>query len=229
MTALKPPGPAIDPSFSSVRILLHFNGTNGSTTFTNSASASGVGTFTNLGGSIVLDTSVQKFGSASAHNTGGGGASSVLVAGDDIGTGDFTLEGWMLTANAASTYFHADYGQNTNPTTAFTIRQSSSSLRFVFNGTDRITGGTILTSTWQYIAVARASGVTKMYLDGPQVGSNYTDGNTYTGNGHRLWIGRDQNASNNSVAWYDDWRLTVGVARYTGSSMTVPTAAHPDS
>jgi hypothetical protein len=219
------------PNFGNVLVLAHFNGSNGATQpFTNSATATGAPTLTATTGT--LDTSQSKFGTASLNTNAGIGSSMTLSMASqcNIGTGDFTFEFWLRTP-VDGVARDADYGgAGSNPTPSFQIRHSTTTMLFRFNGTDRITGGTELTAaTWHAIAVSRVSGTTRMYVDGTQVGSNYTDGNTYTGTSKPLYLGRDENGNAGTQRWYDEWRMTVGVGRYSGASYVVDTVEFPNS
>lgn len=216
-----------DANFANVKLLCHFDGTNGSTTYTNSAT--GGGTIVQAGTSALTTTS-PLFGTASMDTTGT--ANSRALAADSVdyqlGTGDFTLEFAFYTATPAqANKTLIDFNQTlTHATTGFEIYINSSSFRFYFNSADRITGGTVLTNTWQRIALSRVSGTTRLYIDGTKVGSNYTDGNTY--NHGTINLGAESGGGAGAAGHYDEWRLTVGVGRYSGASYTVDAAAFPD-
>ncbi len=81
-------------------------------------------------------------------------------------------------------------------------------------------------STWYHIAVCRASGSTKMFINGTQTGSTYTDANNY-GTSAPLGIGTYWSAGSPVTTltlngYIDDLRITKGYARYT-SNFTPPT------
>jgi hypothetical protein len=91
--------------------------------------------------------------------------------------------------------------------------------------------------TWYHIAVARQNGTARIFVGGVQKGS-YTDNSNYgfnTATGAYAGTAGQANtfarmgesqtgANNNNGANYDDFRITVGLARYT-SGFTPPTAA----
>jgi hypothetical protein len=67
-----------------------------------------------------------------------------------------------------------------------------------------------------------------MYVNGTQVGATYSDSTNYASSATTL-IG---NGAGNFFmnGFIDELRITVGNSRgYTGSTITVPTAAFPDS
>ncbi len=111
---------------------------------------------------------------------------------------------------------------------------SANKLNYFFNGSDRITGSTtVTTATWYYGAVARVSGVTRAYLGtsgtAAQEGSNFTDSNTYVAPGTGAIVGADINQNAETVQGYiGALRVTNGSGRgFSGASITVPTAPFP--
>jgi hypothetical protein len=97
-----------------------------------------------------------------------------------FGTGDFTIEFWAYPSTLTPRQFFYD-GVTTDPSVTIQISTDSNGvLTYYVNGSVRIqqTGSAITTNTWHHIAVSRVSGSTRMYLDGTQVGSTYTDTNS---------------------------------------------------
>jgi hypothetical protein len=147
-----------------------------------------------------------------------------------FGTGDFTVEFWLY-VNSTAPSLSIIYDSRPNATTtatAPTIYLSSSNLRYYFNGADRITGNNLSTSVWYHVALCRSGASTRLFVNGTQVGSTYTDSNTYTNSALRPFIGGDSTSiGNNTLNGYiDDLRITKGYARYT-SNFTAPSAAFP--
>jgi len=101
---------------------------------------------------------------------------------------------------------------------------SSRNLRFNQGSTDHISdSGTVDLGQWYHIAVSRASGTTKMFKNGTQVGSNYSDTNNYTSS--TLEIGQRSTSNGNPFdGWITNVRIVLGTALYT-SNFTSPTAA----
>jgi hypothetical protein len=104
--------------------------------------------------------------------------------------------------------------------------------KFVYyvNSTNRITSSTaVSTSTWYHIAVTRSGTNTKLFVNGSQEGSTYTDSNVYVNGLNRPVLGADGLTIGTSPfnGYIDDLRITKGIARYT-SNFTPPTAALPD-
>ena len=75
--------------------------------------------------------------------------------------------------------------------------------------------------TWYYMSIARDSSTLRVFIDGSQIFSeantnNYTTNKIVVGGGHQFTTSTYLNGH------IQDVRLTIGLARYTGSSHTVP-------
>lgn len=221
-----------DPNFSQVSLLLHLNGANGSTTFTDN---SPVGCSFGANNSAALSTAQKKFGTASLSLNG----TSYLTTRTDtsaaftFGTGDFTIElfAYFTTINPTTLLYDVRPGGNGLYSTIY--MSGSGNLQYYVNGGNRITGPLLTTGTWYHIAVARSGTSTKMFLDGTQVGATYTDSNNYANGGAlRPLIGASAFSTtfgvNGVIGYIDEVRVTKGVARYTANT-TAPTAEFPNS
>jgi hypothetical protein len=143
------------------------------------------------------------------------------------GTGDFTIECWVyFNSTGTSTIFSNLSGTaSTNPHIYI-----NSTIRFYDGGGDRITSSTSpSTGVWYHLAVCRASGSTRMFLNGTQTGSTYADTNNY-GQSAPLGVGTYWNGGAPVTAstlngYLQDVRVSK-YARYT-ANFTPPTAAFP--
>ncbi len=150
------------------------------------------------------------------------------------GTGAFTIECWFrLTATSGSNQFIIDQ-RNSGTTTAIipTIYiNTSNQLVYYVSGAARITGATTLTTgVWYHVAVARTSTSTKMFLNGTQQGSTYSDSNNYAAS--RVSIGTDGSASflsSATDAYFSNVRLSKGFCYYTTTftPSTTPLISEP--
>jgi hypothetical protein len=208
-----------DPYFSSVSLLLHMDGANGSTTFTDHSSNALAVTAV---GNAQISTAQSKFGGASGYFDGTGDYLDISGTGiaTAFGTGDFTIEFWYYPLSVSVQQNLVDkIGSATNA-----IYMSSAGVLKYYVGADRITGSTLSANTWHHIALVRYSGTTKIYVNGVQSGASYADTNNYALNTGSPRIGA---AFNNTVSvngYIDDLRITK-VAR----TITVPTAPYPNS
>lgn len=219
-----------DPYFANVVALLHGNGTNGSTTITDSSTSAKTWTATN---GAAISTAQSKFGGASILLDGTNDyLTSATHADWAFGTGDFTLEGWFrFTAHTSTAALFSNY---TSSTTGFWLRYSSSnvSLQFGYGDTGLAdTGASSFNPTngvWYHIAWSRSGSTNRLFVDGTQIGGDINNAQNYASTA-ALYIGRlgalDAQYFN---GYMDDLRITKGTARYT-TGFTPPTAAFPDS
>jgi hypothetical protein len=178
---------------------------------------------------------VSTSGSGSVYFTG---SSSVYLSTTSnsssfaFGTGDFTIETWVY-INATGTQIIYDSrpsgGAGFTPTLYV---NSSTAITYYADGTDRIAGGTLSVSTWYHVALVRIGTVTKMYLNGTQTGSSYTDTNNYVNTSGRPVIGANSNSLGSSPlnGYVSNLRVVKGVGVYTGTftPSTIPlTATQP--
>jgi hypothetical protein len=141
-----------------------------------------------------------------------------------LGTGDWTIEFWVY-LNATTTQTLVSMLTVNSSVAPHIYYANASGLRYFTNNADRITGGALSTGVWNYIAVTKASGITKMYINGTQTGSNYTDANNYgTANPFSVGdYGVPLTGASTLNGYVQDVRITNGVAR----TITTPTAAFP--
>jgi hypothetical protein len=211
-----------DPFFSSVALLLHADGTGStfvdSSPYTRTITASGNAT---------QSATQSRWGGKSAYFDGSGDYLETAIA--SIGTGDFVAEAWFYVDGSNSTYRHI-FDTRTSDATGFSLGVDDSNRIFLFSvNAFRVQAGTVSANTWHHVALARDSGNVRVYFNGTQVGSTWTDSTNY--NQTTLHIGRYY-ANVNQFQWLgylDDIRVTVGQSRYSGTTITVPTAAFPDA
>lgn len=224
LNSLFPVATAGDPYWGNVVALLHCDGTNGSTTFTDSSLLAANWTANN---GAVISTAQSKFGGASASFPNGN--SYINAAGAPanyaFGTGDFTIEMWAY-ATSYSGYstlidFKPTSGAN-GPYIELTVHNGF--LYLFVNHTIPISATAPSTGAWHHIALCRASGTTKMFIDGVAVGGTYSGDTSNYSVGSGPFIGGDWSHSAYWNGYVDDVRITKGIARYT-SNFTPPAAA----
>jgi len=221
-----------DPYFSNVSLLLHGNGTNGSTTITDSSPTPKTVTAV---GNAQISTAQSAFtgGSSIAFDGAGDYLQSPTNAEFVLGTGDFTLEAWIYPLGFAGAPNFNNFAPifdyrtaNASQVNVLLTFLGDSTLVLYVNGATRITGTAISTNQWTHVALCRSSGTTKMFVGGTQAGSNYTDANNYVASLFR--VGSNINADAFFNGYIDDLRITKGIARYT-SNFTPPDAPFPDA
>lgn len=142
------------------------------------------------------------------------------------GTGDFTVEFWLYFASLPS-LTAIIFDQRTAATQVVpTLYYDTNNLYYFTNGANRISGTFTTTGAWVHVAVCRSSGSTKLFVNGVQLGSTYTDTNNYITS--PVYIGARWDLQGELNGYIDDFRITKGYARYT-ANFTPPTAALPNN
>lgn len=220
-----------DPYFSDVVLLLHMNGTDGSTTFTDSSNSGN--SFTAIG-NAQIDTSISKYGGASGLFDGAGDYLRCANNTDfQLGGGPWTLEFWMYSTNLTGTHqiFNTQAaGTNQRSYAVYSngnfVRFSISSAGTAWDIADGAIAGAVTINTWHHVAITWDGSAYKGFIDGVL-------GNTVTSStGAYAHSGGFLRVASLSINYYqghlDDFRITKGVARYT-ANFTPPTAEFPDS
>lgn len=225
MAAAMAAGAASDPYWANVTTLI--NGS--SATITDKSTTNNT---LSIVGNTVLSATQVKYNVKSIYFDGSGDyitepAGTPLT----LGTGDFTIEGWVYPTSLAAERIFIDFRPSgTNGIYILLAIQTNGGINMNVNSSNTITGaaGSITINGWHHIALARSGTSTKLFVNGTQVGSTYTDSNNYLCGASRPSIG--VNGANTTVGFYlgymDDFRITKGVARYT-ANFTAPTAAFP--
>jgi hypothetical protein len=221
-----------DPYFTSVSLLIPFDGSNGSTTFTD-ISTHGK-TVSVASGTPIISTAQSKWGGSSLEISGAGTGSEDLAVTVDtdfqFGTGDFTVEGWFLpsvSGTSGRVFYHIGVNSSTGIMLAVSLDQVW--WRRIGVGSELSASVSLSTTNFTHIAFVNHGGTQKIFVDGTRVASNatsvnVTDSGTLKIGASSAWFSDD----NRYYGYIDDLRITKGVARYTGSTYTVPTAAFPD-
>lgn len=216
---------------SVTEFLANFDGTNGATSFTEASANGSSGTFV---GNAQLDTSQQKFGSASLRLDGTGDYVTFPdVAGFNLADNDFTIEFWVR-FNSIGFDSLMNQQDDSSSTSGFKFDAFGTTLEFNFGnvggGTTAISGTwTRSTGQWYHVAACRESDSLRMFVDGTQVGStqNVTgisiENPSYTLNfGYRL----SSAATWHLDGWIDEARIVNGTGLYT-ANFTPPTGPFP--
>lgn len=218
-----------------VVMLLHCNGTDGSTTFTDD---SGYGNSPTAGGNAHIETDDSKYGGASAYFDGNGDYLSLASPFSALGVfnGDFTIECWIkwksLPPGTSGEGARHIVGQQNYPEPGgstwwwFVGLSNSLTLDAVINGTMQTIYAPFTWSTdvWYHIAATRSGQVGRIFIDGVLKGTNNAFTNSIIVNDARsLTIGADNGGDANMChAYLDDIRITKGFAAYT-STFSIPT------
>ena len=215
--------------YTNTVLLLHGDGTNGSTTILDSSKVVGGPKAVTAVGNAQISTAQSKFGGASIAFDGTGDYLTVPTSSAfAYGLDDFTVEMWLFRVGSGQQHLYE--GRQNSATNRFLFYlNSSNQLTYYANGAVVIASTAVPTANaWSHVAVTRASGTTKMFLDGTQAGSSYSDTISYAAPTSVLYFGCNDVAAGSFLNGYiDDLRITKGVARYT-SNFTPPTLPFPD-
>ena len=229
-----------DPYFSNVASLLHFDGANGSTTFTDVKGKVWTGA-----GLATISTTQSRFGGASAffNNTAAnanGRISSPHNADFNLAAVDFTVEAWVYnTATAGNQImvgkdgvFGASFPSWSiiiNGSRKFALQVGSG------NGTSSLQAmpstASVALNTWTHVAAVRSGSTVRLFINGV-LDSTHTITATITDGAKEVYIG--DYTSNTATedgkfqGYIDEVRITKGIARYT-ATFSVPTEAFPDT
>jgi hypothetical protein len=216
-------GPETDPDFSSVSLLLHMDGSNGSTTFTDTSTTAH--TITAFGDAQVTTTS-PKFGTGALLLDGTG---DYLSAPSDssltFGTGDFTIEAWVR-LDSVSTRQYIFSQRDTGGFTLYLLADGR--LSGLAPGSNSVVqaSATMVVDTWHHVAFTRLGTSYNVWVDGVSSATSTFSG--LSGASGTSYIGyRGSDTIELLDGRIDDLRITKGVCRYTGA-FTPPTAAFPD-
>ena len=128
-----------------------------------------------------------------------------------FGTSDFTIEFWAYpTVNTRQDWIDFDNGAGYR----LLIYYDGTNIIY-YSGAARITGSAMTLNTWQHIAVVRSSGSTKLYINGSQSGSTYSDSINFLA--QPLSIGKDTAGSTHITGYMSNIRVVKGTAVYTAA------------
>lgn len=201
-----------DPYWANVVSLLHFNGVDGSPDLVDQTGKVWTPT-----GSALLTTSQYRFGGASLELPSSP-PSRIDCAHPDFsfGTDDFAVEVWFR-PDAVSNRAVFSFGTSL-------VYVAANNWAY-FNGNNAIVGGSVVLGAWTHIALTRSGGIIRLFINGAQVGNDYSSPGAINPGSMRLgWY----NSGNPSGRFYDEFRVTSGVARYV-ANFTPPTQQFPDS
>lgn len=213
------------PPLTGVVSLLHMDGTDGSTTFTDE-----VGKTWTAHSSAQIDTAESRFGGASGLFPGGGWIETASSADFGFGTDDFTLEGWYrlpsggvggnMTALDTRSGSNAGVGVYMSSTGGIGVADS---LAYANNSAVIAVASTPFTQgAFQHWAIVRQGTAVTGYLDGAVVFTT-TDSRTLAA-AATCFIGDNYVAPSQPLTGHlDEVRITKGTAIYT-SAFTPPSS-----
>lgn len=217
--------PANDPYWANVSALLHADGADGSTTFTDQTGKTWTAT-----GTTQIDTAESRFGGASCLNGSNAYVGTAAHADFGFGTGPYTLELWVRRSSgdsgATGDYPLLEFRTSTGQRALFYLAPTTRALSF-FDTTNTYTAGTApALNTWAHVAFTNDGTSLRAFLNGV---TQWTQTNSANFGATRpVRIGANFNASAALIGHWDECRITKGVARYT-ADFAPPSSAFPNS
>ena len=202
-------------SDSFTKLLLHMDGSDASTTFTDDGDT---GHTVTAIGNAQIDTAESVFGGASGLFDGTGDYLTVPDSDDwNFADGDFTIDLRVRFNSVAGQFGHL----------ASQFVDNNDQWKFLADGTDLIfqvrSGGVAIINiirawipvvdTWYYVVLVRTGDDFKFFIDGVQLGTTATDSSTFPDYSAVLQVGKSQDGELNG--WIDEFRISKGVARFT--------------
>lgn len=210
-----------DPYLAAV---IPFDGADGQTSIAERVSGQNL-----VGTTVALSTTSPAFGTASAYLNGS--ALATTANSYTIGTQDFTVEVFIKPTRATG-QFEDILGS--------LIAGNNSSWRLVMNSSGVLSFATwnnlpwvisssasVTRGAWNHVAVARSAGTLRMYLNGALVASTAASSPSFAGNTIAFGQAGPAYTDGRFMGYIDDFRLSLGTARYTGATYAVPSYAHP--
>ncbi len=219
--------PVID---SYTKLLLHMDGTNGSTTFTDE-----IGKTVTPYGNAQISTAQSKFGGASALFDGTGDYLTTPTTTDfQFGSGAFTVDmQFRMTATANDLILFA-VRQDVNNSILFYLKATNLPALLIFEG-GVIKGyyyaiSSLTNNTWYHLAFVRSGDAIAIYVDGVSIAITTSTALSagysipaYTGT---TYVGYDVD-NGYYTGYLDELRISKGIARWT-SNFTPPPSPYPN-
>jgi hypothetical protein len=216
------------------KALLHFDGSDGSTTFTDSNAGGSAHTWTATP-SAQISTAQSKFGGAAGLFDGNTDCLSTPSHSDFDLTGDFTIDFWFRVAalNRFNTFLTRENQANGTAEIMCRINSSNEFDFFIRTGSG---GGTIIgritvasgvsVDTWYHAAYVRSGNDFTLYKDGVSLGTASSSSAGSSGVSQAILVGGRVSAPTDGHNGYlDELRISSGIARWT-AGFTPPAEAY---
>jgi hypothetical protein len=222
-----------DVYFPNVICLLSFDGSNGSTSITDNSNGNHTVT---VNSNAQISTAASKFGGSSLLLDGSGDRLTINAVADAMDSNIHTIEFWFNTSSSDysgdPSFFGFNDSSNSYDNDLMLQATSSTALRLYHTSGSSyttVTVGAINDGEWHHLALVSDGTDYDLYIDGTRVANNIGTAVTIV-DSDTFMIGAEYDGSaalgNYFNGYIDDFRITNGVARYSGASFTPPTTAH---
>lgn len=222
------------PAWEKVVLLLHMDGSNGSTSFIDSSRNAKTVT---ANGNAQLSTAQSVFGGASAQFDGSGDYLSIADTTDlQLGTGDWTVE--LRARYAGGSTGSYDYFVTIGTTPNFiAIRLTDAGFNYRLQGMAVVVGTevriadatnprSVMSNTWKHLVLQRRGNTMRLFVDGVSKGTADVTGLNITSGA--TWIGANSASFGHLLGYIDELMIIKGEAFYDDGGFTVPSTAYPD-
>jgi Concanavalin A-like lectin/glucanases superfamily len=210
---------------SFTKVLLHFDGANASTSIADS-NAGGSAHAWSVAGNAQISTAQSKFGFAASLYDGAGDWVTTPDSADfTLGAGNFSIDCWVRPAANGVLYYIAGQADPTQSPalSAWVLRRTAGNFLelLISNGSafTTMTGATtqITAGAWWHVAAVRNGNTIALYVNGAVEASvGFAAAVFDSANNLRVGAGGEV-ASNSWNGWIDEFRLSVGTARWTAA------------
>lgn len=187
-------------------------------------------------GNAQISTSVKNFGTGSISLSASGNTLRTQYNNPSLsmGTGAFTIEGWVYFSSTPSTNgvfqmsgTSGGFAPNQTANLALATNNSTSWQIYAKNTFTFSSTTTIAVGSWIHFALVRSGTTTVLYINGTALITLTSDSTNY--NTPYIGLGAIYDATSYPLGGYiDDLRITNGYARYT-TTFTPPTSALSDT
>ncbi len=187
-------------------------------------------------GNAQISTSVKKYGTGSISLSASGNTLRTQYNNPSlsIGTGNFTIEGWVYFSSTPSTNgvfqmsgTSGGFAPNQTANLALATASSSTWQIYAKNTFTTSSSTTITVGSWIHFALVRSGTTTVLYINGTALITLTSDSTNYST--PYIGLGAIYDATSYPLGGYiDDLRITKGYARYT-TTFTPPTSALSDT
>lgn len=202
-----------DPDFANVVLLMHNDGSNGSTSFIDSSNSGHVLT---ANGNAQISTAESVFGGASALFDGTGDFVSAPASADfEFGSGRFSIEFWLrlVGPNNFSVFYTEDGRTSLHFDASRWVWRANNTNVFITNDNPTL-------NTWHFVQVVNDGTTTRLYRNNSPIATGASVACVNTNSAIRIGTGYQS-----LNGYLDDLRITKGVAR----AFSLPTEAFPNS
>jgi hypothetical protein len=211
-----------DPSYSSVSLLLHGEGSNSSTTITDNSNSPKTITIT---GGAQISTAQSKFGSSSIYLPSSSTIATPSSSDFEFGTGDFTVEfWWYVTTLPTSEARLVNFGGPANQFLNLAYGNQSWTFSIVNESVSHVitSSQSVSLNQWHHVAYTRSSNTLYLFFNGTLLGSTGVGGISTPSTSVTFSPGPG------GSSYFDEIRITKGVARYT-SAFSPPISVFADA